>query len=259
MKISYSVVLYNQEKTEVQALVENILKTFPYNEDEIELYLINNSPENEALNQCLKKLSSDYRIHVIKASRNRGFGAGHNLAIKKITSSYHFIVNPDIFIPNSAQIKNLILFIQQSRAVLVAPKITFPNGEIQPLIKRNPTVFDMGIRFLAPNFNVRRQRHFVYLDEGYDHQFEASNFPGSFLLLDTVALKDVGGFDERYFLYMEDSDLSRSLSLKGKTLYTPSATIVHDWQRANKGSFKGIFEMIKSMVKYFNKWGWQLW
>lgn len=260
MKVSYSVVLFNQTGSEVRSLISNIINTVPGIVSSFKIYLINNSSDNYTLNKTLKELSEhDSRIIIIISPTNCGFGSGHNLAIERIKSDVHFIVNPDIVIPNSFQIEEMIRTIISPGIVLVAPKILSTTGELQPLVKRNPTVLDSLIRFLGPRFFKKRQEHFVFLDVGYDHPIVSSNLPGSFLLFDTRTLKKIHGFDERYFLYMEDSDISRTMSLQGTTLFIPTAFVEHEWQRGNTKTIKGIIEMTKSLYKYFSKWGWKLW
>ncbi|MGR8829892.1 glycosyltransferase family 2 protein [Leuconostoc citreum] len=73
----------------------------------------------------------------------------------------------------------------------------------------------------------------------------------------TKSLQYVGGFDERYFLYMEDTDLTKSINQYGNAIFSPDFEVIHEWQRGNH-SLSGARLMITSMVKYFNKWGWRL-
>lgn len=258
--ISYSVVLFNQSPDDIEKLVNNILDTVPETISGFQLFLVNNSVTNDRVTDVIRELDrKNSNIISIVPSENKGFGAGHNYAINQAKSDYHFIVNPDVVIPDADQIDKLIECAELRNAVLVAPKVLYPNGDLQPLVKRTPTVFDMMIRFLGKSFFLTRQRHFAYLDTGYDQEILSNNLPGSFLMANTDILQQIGGFDERYFLYMEDSDLSRAMSEKGVTLYTPSAYIEHELQRNNRKKLSGQMEMIKSMIKYFNKWGWRLW
>lgn len=258
MNLSYSVVFYRNPIAEVLKIYQNIVKTVPAS-FEYNIYFINNSKDDCQLTKCLNQLQdSDAHVHSIISATNSGFGAGHNLAIKRIDSDLHFLVNPDITIPDTQQINKLVNYMQNQDVVMCTPKVLNTDGSIQKLVKRTPTVLDMGIRFLGSRVMPRRQRWFVYDDE-YDEVHQSKNLAGSFLVCRTDILKTIGGFDERYFLYMEDSDLTRSMAEYGSTVFYPEAYVFHAWQRQNRKSLKGILNMLQSMDKYFNKWGWKFW
>jgi GT2 family glycosyltransferase len=251
-------VLYNTPIDEVERLYKNIIKTMP-NKFEYDIFLINNSPENTELSTYLEGLEcNDSHVRYLQPSKNDGFGAGHNMAIRIAESDYHILVNPDITIPNSSAIDKLVGFMNDRNVVLCNPKILNPKMELQKLVKHAPSILDMGLRFVGNSLMKKRQKWFVY-DTEYDKVHEAMNLSGSFMVCNTHVLKNVGGFDERYFLYMEDADLTRTMAEKGATMYYPGAYVIHDWQRQNRKSVRGILTMLNSMRKYFDKWGWKLW
>lgn len=258
MNLSYSIVLYRNSVEEVLKLYHNLVETVPRDCQYI-IYFVNNSKDDLQLEACLKQMTeSDKNVVHITADSNNGFGAGHNLAIRQANSDIHILVNPDITIPDSKQISKLVAKMHDKKIVMCSPKILNTDGTIQKLVKRSPTVLDMGIRFLGKRIMTQRQNWFVYADQ-YDQLHEATNLAGSFMVCRTKVLKEIGGFDERYFLYMEDSDLTRSMARHGATIYYPDAYVIHAWQRENRKSLKGIFIMLQSMRKYFGKWGWKLW
>jgi GT2 family glycosyltransferase len=79
---------------------------------------------------------------------------------------------------------------------------------------------------------------------------------GCFMLLRRKCLQEVGLFDERFFMYFEDLDLTRRINMRFNTVYYPRTTIIH---RHEKGSYKSVWLLfcgIQSAVRYFNKWGW---
>ena len=79
------------------------------------------------------------------------------------------------------------------------------------------------------------------------------------MIMRTTAVSIVGGFDPRYFLYLEDADLTRSMSNLGRCVHLPLASVQHIWGR---GSYQNIYLAlinIQSACMYFLKWGISLW
>lgn len=221
------------------------------------IFLINNSPDNEKINCLFEKYKNDEKVQTL-ISKNAGFGAGNNLALNLIHSDYHFVINPDIVIKDSNQIDKMINFMELHKEYgMLSPLIKFPDGSLQKLLKHKPTVLDMGLRFLnLPGFEKRRE-WFVNFPDGYNSVHDAENVSGAFMLFRTNILKSIHGFDENYFLYMEDSDITRKVNEISRTVFFPKAYVYHDWQRENTKSLRGIIHMLSSMTKYFNKWGWK--
>jgi len=255
--ISITTVLYNNQVEAVQKLVKNILmatKGF----EQVDYYLVNNSIDNKVLTNYLNGLDRKHSVHVITPSENKGFGAGNNLVIPILRSDYHLLVNPDVFVKSSNEIINMVHFMDTHKEYgLLSPLIKFPNGEVQHLLKRESTVLDMVLRFTGLPFFSKRKERFVNLPDGYRSLHEASNVPGSFMLFRTNIFRDIRGFDERYFLYMEDSDITKKVNAVSKTIFYPNACVYHEWQRENKKSVHGVVQMMSSTIKYFNKWGWK--
>ena len=76
------------------------------------------------------------------------------------------------------------------------------------------------------------------------------------MMLRVGALKDTGVFDERFFMYPEDIDLTRRLHRNYRTMFWPEVSIVHCHRAASYGSMKMTWIHVKNMIMYFNKWGW---
>lgn len=71
-------------------------------------------------------------------------------------------------------------------------------------------------------------------------------------------LKQVDGFDERYFMYAEDLDLCRRIGKVAQTMYYPKVSVYHAYAKGSYKNRKLLRYHMCSMIKYFNKWGW-LW
>ncbi|KGI02456.1 glycosyl transferase [Oenococcus oeni IOEB_C52] len=259
VSVSLTVVLYNNKIKSVRKLINNILATTKSFHG-VTLFLVNNSPENTCLQKFLQEQSlQDKHVILLTADKNSGFGAGNNLVLPFLNSDYHFVINPDIVIPNNAQIVNMISYLHVHPEVgLLSPLIKFPDGTIQHLLKKNSTVFDMVLRFTGLPIFKKRQQSFVNLPGGYEKIHHADNVPGSFMVFRSSVFKSIQGFDEKYFLYMEDCDITRTVNTISDVVFYPGAFVYHEWQRGNRKSLRGIVTMLKSMDIYFNKWGWKL-
>ena len=100
--------------------------------------------------------------------------------------------------------------------------------------------------------------NYKYLLKMFDHK-EELNVPyhqGSFLFFRTSCLEKVGLFDERFFMYPEDIDITRRMHQKYRTMFWPGVTVVHAHRAASYKSKKMLFIHTWNMIKYFNKWGW---
>ena len=189
---------------------------------------------------------------------NLGFGRAHNIALQKAAheSKYHLVLNPDISFPRMTleRIKN---FMDNDHSIgLLLPKVLFPDGRLQRLCRLLPTPADLFFRrFLKPftkNVDFYYEMHFA----DYNTTFEAPFLSGCFMFLRSNILKEVGFFDDNIFLYFEDLDLSRRINQRFKTLYYPEVFVYHRYERGAHKSFRLLVRSIKSVLYYFNKWGW---
>ena len=206
----------------------------------------------------LDKLDVD---KVLLSPENKGFGHGHNKAFDVCPQAdYHLILNPDVIIHDNS----LEILVEQLKAhqdiALIVPKILNTDGTIQHLNKRNPTFFNLFARRSLPGFIQaipaikRRMDFYIMLDKGYDNPCELSYCSGCFMLFPQAVFKQLNGFDDGFFLYLEDADISRRAAQIGRVLFFPDAVITHYW---NKGSYKKVFLTwisIKSFFYYSRKW-----
>jgi GT2 family glycosyltransferase len=79
---------------------------------------------------------------------------------------------------------------------------------------------------------------------------------GCFMLMRTKAVQKARLFDERFFMYPEDIDLTRRIHRDYLTIYYPYTTIIHNHEKASYRSGKMLWIHIVNMCRYFNKWGW---
>ncbi len=255
-QINISIVLYHNSKNQLLKTISIALNTSL----NIRLYLVDNST-----NDSLKELTNiDSRIEYIFNNSNLGFGKAHNIAIRKSIEEnvpYHLVLNPDVYF-ESGVIEKLYDFMEKNKDVgLVMPKVLYPDGSIQYLCKLLPTPFDLfGRRFLnfGPFKKYVEKRNEIYelRFTGYDKIMNVPYLSGCFMFLRTDVLKEVGLFEERFFMYLEDTDLSRRIHAKYKTIFYPEVEIIHEYGKESYKNFRLLKAHIKSAIQYFNKWGW---
>lgn len=249
--LNVSIVLYQPDWAQIADLTRSLLQCAGVRC----VYWIDNSP---TVTETLP-LQSD-RLRYIFNNRNLGYGAAHNIAIRESIYDdipYHLVINPDIII-QSDTLPTLLQFMQDHPAVgMVSPKVVYPNGELQYLCKLLPTPWNVfGRRFLPKRWMRKANERYEMRQTGYDHVMNVPYLSGCFMLLRTKAVQKVRLFDERFFMYPEDMDLTRRIHRDYLTLYYPYTTVVHNHAQASYHSAKMLWIHIVNMCKYFNKWGW---
>jgi len=249
--ISASIVTYGNDVNALKRCVRSLLNSDLINE----IYIIDNSPTD-----ALKYVLDNSKINYLFNNANLGYSKGHNIAFDKAIESnmkYHLVINPDIYFEYGT-LETLIEFMESDSAVgLVMPKVLYPDGQIQHLCKLLPSPFDLFRRRFLPNFGYLRKLNNIYelRFTGYQTEMEVPCLSGCFMCLRVDALKKVGLFDERFFIYLEDVDLSRRINRLFKTVYYPKAFVYHCYEKASYKSGKLLKYHVTSSLRYFSKWG----
>lgn len=255
-KLSISIVIY-EDYTDVKNAVESIEKETPP-ELEKEIYLIDNSEhgESDAGEREFREFIAAYPdLTYRKSGGNIGFGAGHNLCREEYDSEYHAIVNPDILLKEDA-FSPILFFLDENPDIgMLIPRILTEDGQLQKVYRRDVTPLDMFIRMFCGGHFKKRQDYHTLQDQNYDEVFDLPFGQGSFLVMRTELFKEIGGFDDRFFLYMEDADLCRRVRQKARFVYFPGASVIHKWEKGSHKSKKLFRIHVESMIKYFRKWG----
>lgn len=252
MKLAVSIVLYNNPPSMVRQAVESVLKSSV----DVTLYLIDNSPAD-----TLKMLADDRRIIYLHNPSNPGYGAAHNIAIRcslKSKIPYHLVLNPDVYF-DAGVLEELLEYLQSHPDTgLVMPKILYPDGEIQYIAKLLPTPWDLFARRFVriKSYLDRLNRRYALTFFDYRSTIEVPFVSGCFMLLRTETLRQSGIFDERYFMYLEDADLSRRIGRVAKTVLYPHVSVYHAYERGAHKNFKLLWAFIRSAFTYFSTYGW---
>jgi GT2 family glycosyltransferase len=220
-------------------------------------YVVDNSPSYD-----LRATVEDFGAAYIHVGKNVGFGSGHNLALARIghTSKYHVLLNPDISFGPSV-LNELFEFLEINREIgWVMPDIRYPDGSPQNLCKRLPTPWDLfnrrflsGCRLHVSPFSRDR---FECADLDLSRPRSIPCLSGCFAFVRTRLMQEVRGFDERFFMYLEDTDLVRRIGELALTVFYPYAVVYHAHGQGSYKDVKLLRHHLRSAIRYFSKWGW---
>jgi len=249
-----SIVLYRNDPT----LVGNTISSFLKTDLRVKLYLVDNSPTR----QLSDLADMDPRIEYIFNDANLGFGKAHNIALRLSlpVAKYHLVLNPDVTFGQGTLEKVLAYMEGHPDTGLILPAVLSFEGERQYVCKRLPRPVDLIVRrfgsgLLSRVFKTELERYEMR-DKDYNVELEAPSLSGCFMFLRTEALEKVGLFDERFFMYMEDIDLSRRVHASFRNVYYPEAVINHGHARESYKTVRLLKIHAVSAIRYFNKWGW---
>lgn len=252
--ITASIVTFNTKIDDLQKVIDSFFNC----KLSLHMYISDNSP-NDKLRIFFKELNNP-NITYIYNNKNGGYGWGHNRIKNHIenNSKYHLILNPDIYFGKNV-LEKIFEYMEKNHDVgQIMPMVKYPDGDIQYLCKEYPTPKDLFLRKFCPIKSIVEKNDYRYemRGTGYNRIMEVPILSGCFMFFRTKAFLEVGGFDERFFMYLEDFDLTRRIGEKYKTIFFPEVEIIHAHAKESYKSRKMMIEHIKSAIKYFNKWGW---
>ena len=181
---------------------------------------------------------------LLRNDQPKGFAKNHNDAFQHATGRYFCISNPDVIFVQSI-FENLIERVDSGQADIVTPVIVDSQNSFQDTFRNLPTPFGLLRRRLL------QQSHSVPLPKNVD-VIAPDWISGTFLFMKTDVFRELGGFDERYHLYMEDVDLCARARLQGLSiLVDTSVKIQHDGRRSSKQNLKYLLWHLQSAWRFF--------
>jgi len=267
--LSVSIVTYRGDEAVLESVIGALGRSVQEAGADCSLTLIDNDMQHQGA-RLLAKLPADCasvfaRIELIEGQGNVGYGAGHNLAIKTSSSRFHLILNPDAILEADAIQNALGFFAAHPDVVLLAPAVFGPNAQLQYLCRRPPAVLDLLLRGFAPaalrDRFAPRLAYYQMQDviNAHDVTFDPPIVSGCCMLFRREVLQQLGGFDERYFLYFEDYDLSLRSHARGRTAYVPTIRLTHLGGAAARKGMRHIGMFATSAWTFFSQHGWRWW
>lgn len=261
MDISIIIVNYKSKK-KTASCVDSVLSS-DLGGINYEIIVVDNNSKDGIKDLLSKKYP---QVVFLQSNKNLGMGGGNNLGINVSKGEFVLILNPDTLVANNS-IRLLYNFIKNNLEIgIVGPKLLNPDGTLQYSCLRFPHLMTPIFRrtFLG-KFAKKHLDKFLMKEFDHNSVKDADWILGSCLMIRNKILKEItSGFDKRFFMYFEDTDLCRRVKDAGfRVVYFPKVTVIHDHMRdsAKKVWYLGIIQNkmarvhIQSWIKYFLKWG----
>lgn len=245
--VSAAIVTYNNKEQAPQACRSVLENTA---ERAVRLYVIDNNSSDGTV-QALEKLDG---LTLLRQSKNLGFGAAHNKVLGEALGRYHFVINPDISFSEDVLSEMADFMDQNPDIVLCCPKILNPDGSEQRLTCRRPTFKRLFLGRLAPLGAPFRRIRDEYTSRDGDGVCDLDFCTGCFFVIRSEVFRRLGGFDERYFMYLEDADLTLRAKDFGRTVIAPQFSVTHEWNRESAKKPRYFFIHLMSCFKFLYKW-----
>jgi len=252
MKISVVIVNYKVPYYTHQCILslEKALKRYNF-----EIFVVDNNSADNSVN-FLRQYHPD--VLFIENNKNVGFSKANNIAIKKATGDYIIIINPDTFVPEDMVDKCLAFMEGHKDAGALGVKMFSAQGKYAKESKRGiPTPFTafckmIGLCKLFPRNKLFGRYYLGHLDENRAQMIEILSGACMFVRKDAFTI--AGLFDEDYFMYGEDIDLSyRFLKAGFKNYFLPVHIIHYKGESTQKISYQYVNNFNKSMITFFKK------
>ena len=222
------------------------------------------SEDGDRFSRLFTALPGIDAVRFIQAECNLGYGRAHNRCLQQ-GSDFHLILNPDVYLAPDALVAGLDYLQQHSQVGLVAPWGENDGGEPLYLCKRYPTVLDFLLRGFAPValrklFDARLSRYEMRAQLATGEPCDSVEIAsGCCMLLRAELLQRLGGFDEEYFLYFEDFDLSMRLRQFATIACVPAMRVIHDGGQAARKGWWHVRQFAAAGWRFFHRHGWRWW
>ena len=283
MKLSISIVTYKNDLYALRETLASLESAFAmakqyYPDLLCNFFLIDNEkgkPSEAALTQTLARMNRGTfnSFKSLGEGINLGYGGGHNLCLTETDftktdptskdGDYHLILNPDVILDDDALWQGISFLEEEKDVVMLAPHAVNKNDKPLYLCKRYPSVFVLFMRGFFPKLlqKIFTQRLAHYeMQDLYQSEQSSKDVPlisGCCMLIRSQTFKKLNGFNEQFFLYFEDYDLSLRAKEKGLIAYNPEMLITHLGGFSAKKGFWHIKAFIKSATLFFNLHGWR--
>lgn len=235
--VRISVVSHNQDDL-VNQLLNSIAKHC--NVDSLFIIVTRNTRTSAELTND----TFPFPVSVIQNTKRKGFGANHNSAFSCCEEEFFCVLNPDILFFSNI-FDDLKRYFYCDELGVVAPALIDSEGERQDNARIFPTPLKIAQKI------IMGQKH-AYTDFHYGEDIFPDWVAGMFMLFRSDVFRQIGGFDERYYMYYEDADICRRLKQNGyHSQFAFQLQAIHNARRTSHRSLRHLSWHISSMLKFF--------
>jgi N-acetylglucosaminyl-diphospho-decaprenol L-rhamnosyltransferase len=223
-----------------------------------DMVVVENASPDDSYQRLRDELPEGVRL--VRASMNRGFGAGVNLGMVAGLRERILVLNPDTYFVDNSIEKAVAVLDAYPKVGMVGLDLTYPDGVRQYSARRFYSLLDIvGRRTPLGKLGLlhdRIERHMMVEAWTPGVPFDADWVMGTGFIVRRGVYEELGGMDEGYFLYMEDVDLCARIWQSGHRIAcVPGARLMHDHQRQSAGgplSRAGRYHL-QSLFRFRNK------
>ena len=256
MKLSVIIVSYNVKYYLEQCLHSLTRAAAGF---DFEVFVIDNASTDGTVAYLTERFSNKNSwLHLIANSRNVGFSRANNIAYRKTVGEYILYLNPDTLLTEKTLSDCFDFMEQKKRVGGIGVRMLKADGSFALESRRGlPTPFTAfckmsGLASLFPKSKLFGRYYMRYLNEREIHTIDVVS--GAFMLVSRRALEDCGVFDETFFMYGEDIDLSYRLLKKGySNYYIPTPILHYKGESTQKSTYRYVHVFYEAMLIFFNK------
>lgn len=248
MTVSIILVNYNGAEVAIDCLhsIQQQLHSVPY-----EVIVVDNASTDRSADLIEEKFPD---IKLLRQTQNRGFGAGNNIGARIATGKYLFLLNTDTILTCDLLPHLIEVMEQDSKVGIVGPKLLNSDRSLQLSTARSISLRN-EFHDLKQKQDYQDLKHRSQISQQFNTMQEVDIVIGAALFIPRDLFKSLGGFDETFFMYFEESDLCQRARKQGwKVVYTPSVSLIHlGGYSVKKTVDKLRLEYRRSQLYYYQK------
>ncbi len=230
--------------------------------DQMEIIVVDNHSCDDSIGFLRNRARGKANVRVIESARNGGYGQGNSLGVRHARGQYILIINPDNEL-EPAGLESMVRAMERDPAIgILAAQLVQEDGTVRDSYRTFPTLTDLFIKRtrLRHVFKTRMRRYLQHHEDRHAVR-DVDWVAGACMLMRRSLFGELGGFDPRFFLFFEDTDLCRRCWAAGRrVVYYPQARATDRKHRLSEGGFLSFFLKPTMMIhlwsalKYFWKW-----
>lgn len=252
MDLSIVIVNYNTPELTIQVVNSVLTNTKGIR---FEIILVDNASKDKSLSTFKKHFAKEKKVDIVASKINLGFAGGNNLGISKSNGKYILLLNSDTLVKSDV-IKEMVAWMDSHKNVGISTcKLLNEDGSLQPTGGYFPTLSRVfAWMFFVDDIPLVNNlfKSFHPHVQHYQASHKQDWITGAFFLMRREVVQDVGMFDEKYFMYVEEVDLCYRAKDKWEVWYLPKWSIVHLGGASSGGEFSTVSEM-KNIIYFFSK------